>query len=897
MSSLSDSTLRKKIGQLFAVGFHGLTPSSEIKTLIREYGLGAIVLFKRNIQDAAQLQVLFLSTFYLTPIEEAKNAGHEHPLFIGIDQENGLVTRITPPIAAQQPGQMALGATQSIENAYEVGKSTGEMLSFFGVNMNYAPDCDINSEPLNPVIGVRSPGDDPSLVGRISLATASGLRDSGVVPTVKHFPGHGDTAVDSHHGLPVIAKSRSELERCELIPFRRAVAHGIEAVMTAHIALPKINSSLELKGLPATLSADALGILRNDMKYDGVIITDCLEMDGIRATYGTVEGSLMSLKAGSDSVMICHTYDVQVKSIERVMQAVKFGDLSQSRIDEAFRRVKALKQKFLTWEHALRTTTADLSLTNLATMNERHENCAKKVYSKSTTVVRNDLNTLPISPGTSKVLLLTPGGRVPVGGAVDESGSKHRTYLDVLKENTGDKTSSSVTEILYPDTGFLSDEHWQVIKEEADIVILATRNAKEAKEQRKLALQLVKTRHDLIVIAACNPYDFLDDVDLFKTYIAIYEPTVEAFASAVDIIYGKATSKGKLPVASKSDLKPNDNYEIKAYNPSEKDAMIEGITKVWKAALPDYKLQKEDLAKVIDQSHGQHFIAQEKRENGGTIVGFILAYKAVKRGKQSAHIAALAVDPAKQGKGIGSKLLADAREYLYEQHGIKNVPLRSYFPRFWPGLPADLPRATRQFFVNRGYRLTDSNGGSIARLDVKLSADLYQDIRNFKSPQRYLERAAAAKVTYKAITPETFADCLSGQKRNFTHYTGWVETYIALNPEDHPFGIMAAFDENHGSQIGWTLMLSPEDDYVARNWAFPPLAGGGKHLLKTGVIGCVGVDEAHRGRGVGLAMLCHAIEDMRRRGVEAVFIDSTNKVDWYAKVGFSKWKEYFVAEI
>jgi beta-N-acetylhexosaminidase len=698
--------------------------------------------------------------------KEAKDAGHAHPLFIGIDQENGLVTRITPPIAAQQPGQMALGATQSSSNAYEVGKATGEMLDFFGINMNYAPDCDVNSEPLNPVIGVRSAGDNPNFVGRIASATASGLRDGGVVPTVKHFPGHGDTAVDSHHGLPVITKSRSELERCELIPFRRVVAQGIEAVMTAHIALPKINSSPETKGLPATLSTDALGILRNDMKYDGVVVTDCLEMDGIRATYGTVEGSLMSLKAGSDSVMICHTYDVQVKSIKRVFNAVQAGELPESRIDEALRRVTALKQKFLTWEHALRVT-PDLSLTDLAIMNERHEKFAKKVYSESTTVMRNDLKVLPISSDASKVLLLTPGGKVPVGGAVDESGPKHLTYLDVLKEATSNK--SSVMEILYPETGLLSDEQWQVIEKEADVVIMATRNAKEAEGQRKLGLQLAKVRPDLILIAACNPYDFIDDVDNFKTYIAIYEPTVEAFSSAVDIIYGKAAAKGKLPVASKPD-QLDKTYEIKPLiDGPDKAIIIEGITKVWSAAFPDYKLPQENLVKVIDQSHGQHFIAQERRS--GEIVGFCLAYTSIKRGKQSAQIAVHAVHPAKQGQGIGSRLLADAREYFYEHYGLTRAPLRSYFPRFWPGFPADLSPATQQFFVNRGYRLTDSNGSDRASSDAILSADLFQDIRNFKSPQKYLDRAAAAGVTYRAITSETFEDCLAGQKRNFTHYT------------------------------------------------------------------------------------------------------------------------------
>jgi beta-N-acetylhexosaminidase len=652
---------------------------------------------------------------------------------------------------------MTLGATHSTENASEVGKCTGEMLSFFGININYAPDCDINSEPLNPVIGVRSFGDDPNFVARMSSATAHGLRESGVVPTVKHFPGHGDTAVDSHHGLPVINKSRSELERCELIPFRRAVAEGVEAVMTAHIALPRITTGPESEGLPATLCSEALGILRNDMKYDGVIVTDCLEMDGIRATYGTVEGALMSLKAGSDSVMICHTYDIQVRSIERVFQAVQSGELSESRIDEALRRIRTLKKRFLNWERALRS--ADNSpLDELLAMNERHQQVAKSVYSQSTTVVRNSLRILPISRPISKVLLLTPGGKIPAGGAVEDSGPKHRTYVDVLQQAVG-KGASSVIQVEYPDTGELSEEYWKMIETDADIVILATRNAKEAEGQSNYALEVAKRRKDIIVIATCSPYDFLDDDESVKTYVAIFEPTMEAFESAIDVIFSRAPAKGILPVASASNKQPGRSYGILALDESQKDSIIDGIFTVWNAALPAYPLPAKNLRKVIDQPHGHHFIAQDTETQ--TIIGFCLSYTSENQGQTCAEIAVIAVHPSKQHQGIGTELLSATREYLYEHHGCKNASLRSYFPRFWPGLPADLSPDTEQFFVHRGFRLR--RGGD---------ADLYQDIREFESPQQYLNRSAAVGVTYKAVeTPEEFENCLIGQKRNFSHYT------------------------------------------------------------------------------------------------------------------------------
>lgn len=223
------------------------------------------------------------------------------PLFIGIDQENGLVTRIKEPLAPQLPGPMALAATGDAEDSYKVGLATAETLRNYGINFNYAPVSDVNSEPKNPVIGVRSPSDDPETVGRIVSRQIQGSRDGGVVSCVKHFPGHGHTTTDSHIGLPTIEKNLSQLEDCELIPFRRAVLEGVEAVMTAHIALPKLldgkaKTDDDSEQLPASLSAQAIAILRQDLKYDGLIVSDCLEMDGVRASFGTERSAVKALK-------------------------------------------------------------------------------------------------------------------------------------------------------------------------------------------------------------------------------------------------------------------------------------------------------------------------------------------------------------------------------------------------------------------------------------------------------------------------------------------------------------------------------------------------------------------------------------------------------------------------
>ncbi|KAJ9271552.1 CAZyme family GH3 [Paecilomyces variotii] len=848
---------RKKVGQLFVVGFHGTTAGPIIKTLIREYGVGAVILFKRNIVDAAQLQSLTLALQ-----QEAKDAGHEYPLFIGIDQENGLVTRISPPVVSQLPGSMALGAADSTDFAYEVGKATGRTLEFFGINMNYAPVCDINSEPRNPVIGVRSFGDDPEFVGRFASAMAKGLRESNVVPTVKHFPGHGDTAVDSHFGLPVIEKSRDDLERCELVPFRRAVAEGIEAVMTAHIALPQVGAN----DMPATLSVEAMNILREDMKYQGMVVTDCLEMDGIRTTYGTERGSVLALKAGSDSIMVCHKYSMQVASILTLCDAIRTGEIPHERLEEAFGRVTQLKKRFLNWETALSRKGHE----QLAGLNESIAALSKKIYSHSTTVIRDKKGLLPLSK-IGNVILLSPGESTPAGGAVHSGEAPTRSpyipsgFIEFLRIH-----NNTTVDILYNSAGLSADEWMKV--DQADAVIFASRNALEALYQRTLGLELAKRTNNLIVVATCNPYDFLEDEESVETYIATYEPTPEAFAAAADVIFGSVPGKGHLPIGRKA-LQP----AVPVF-PFHAPDDLEQVAKIWNAALPTYPLTLASLQRLLVRSNGHHFVARI----GSDIVGVCVAYTATKQGKITGQIAALVVDPSRQGQGIGTTLLADTRAYFRNTFGLSNIALSSVFPRFWPGIPTDLPSRIPEFFIHRGFRVTP--------LDAT-HKDLYQDIRNYQPPSKYVERARQGGYTFGPLQPEQYDACIAGQRKNFGYYAGWVDAYVTLNPVDHPSSVMVAFDPE-GNQVGWTLMLGPSCPLLQQDWALPPLCGP-----NTGLIGCVGVDTEHRKAGVGLAMLCHAILNMKDRGVEGVFVDWVSMKDWYEKVGFEAWRRYRLAEI
>ncbi|OJJ51538.1 hypothetical protein ASPZODRAFT_57113 [Penicilliopsis zonata CBS 506.65] len=853
---MQDSDLKKQVGQLFAVGFHGLTPSVEIKTLIREYGVGGVILFRRNIRDAEQLQALTLALQ-----QEAKDAGHEHPLFIGIDQENGLVTRITPPIAPQLPGQMALGATHSPDLAYDVGKATGRILNFFGINMNYAPVCDVNSEPLNPVIGVRSAGDDPELVGRFASATSRGLREHKVIPSVKHFPGHGDTAVDSHYGLPVIPKTRDQLERCELIPFRRAVAEGIEAVMTAHIALPAIGDGK----YPATLSVDAMNILRKDMKYDGMIITDCLEMDGIRATYGTEQGSVLAFSAGSDSIMVCHTFDVQVASINKVCEAIQSGIVPQSRLEDALRRINRLKSSFLSWESALHRE----DLASLTALRSQTTAISEVAYSRSVTLVRQKPGVLPL-PKDLPIVFLFPGAKTPAGGAVDGEGIRSQgsykatEFSDVLRLH-----NPLVKEIRFGNSG-LTAEQWSLV-DSAKVVIFVSFNARESPYQMALGRELSSRARSLVTIAGCAPYDFLEALEM-TTYITTYEPTIEAFTQATKIMFGLATANGALPIGQ---AKAHSSIAVTPFDASRD---IDELAAVWKTALPTYPLPASSLRCFLDRANGHHSVARV----GSTMVGFCVAYTNTNQEKISGRIAVLAVDPGHQGRGVGTALLNETRAHFRNKFQLNTLELTSNFPRFWPGIPRELPSQVQDFFIHRGFRLNPPGARSV---------DLYQDIRNFQPPEKYISRAKERGYIFSPLLPEHYDNCVVAQKRNFSASLGWVEAYIELNPSEYPSNVMVAFD-SEGRQVGWTLMLPPSSSFLQRLWAFPPLCGP-----QTGLIGCVGVDKECRKAGVGLALLCHAMMDMKSRGIEGVFVDWVSLDGWYEQLGFKVWRSYRPGEI
>lgn len=327
----------RRAGQRVMVGFDGLEPTPDLKRLLREYAVGGVILFSRNVDGPEQVAELVRELQGL-----ARDAGHEAPLLVAIDQEGGRVQRLREPWTLWPPLR-ALGRLASEAHAARVGEGLAAELAACGILWDLAPVVDVDSNPRNPVIGDRSFGDDPELVGRLGAALIRGLQGGGVAACAKHFPGHGDTELDSHLDLPVVDHSRARLDEVELPPFRMAIEAGVASVMTAHLLVRELDERL-----PATLSPRIIdGILRRELKYEGVIVSDDLEMKAVAQQWKAGAAAVLAAKAGCDLISVCVRADAQVEAIEGLVRAGEAGEIGWTAMDAAGRRIQRLKDRFL----------------------------------------------------------------------------------------------------------------------------------------------------------------------------------------------------------------------------------------------------------------------------------------------------------------------------------------------------------------------------------------------------------------------------------------------------------------------------------------------------------------------------------------------------------------------
>ncbi len=324
--------LKEKIGQLFIIGFHGTTVPANLAHILSFYKPGGVILFARNLDDLAQATTL---------TKELRSHSPDTPLWISIDHEGGTVFRL-PNGLTPLPSSGELGRQNSEKRVAKVASIGARELRMIGVNVNYVPVLDLNTNPDNPIIGERSFGADPDHVSRLGWTTVKAYQEHGILPCGKHFPGHGDTNADSHHELPIVSLSAERLQERECRPFQTLIAKGLPAVMTAHVLYPQLDPDF-----PASLSKSIqTGLLREELQFNGLIISDDLEMSAIIDHSDIQEAAITAIQAGTDHVLICHDEARQTSSMDAVYKAVTDGRITESRIDESIDRIIHCKTQY-----------------------------------------------------------------------------------------------------------------------------------------------------------------------------------------------------------------------------------------------------------------------------------------------------------------------------------------------------------------------------------------------------------------------------------------------------------------------------------------------------------------------------------------------------------------------
>ncbi len=509
LPSLNSLTIEQKIGQICLFGFHGKQVTQELRNFSRNHHIGNVILFSRNFNDAHGLRDLCRSLYEIIDV----------PPFIAIDQEGGVVTRINKG-ATVLPGNMAVAATGKPKNGRMYGSIIGRELRALGVNLNLAPVLD-TTVPDNPGIGVRSFGDSAEIVSQFGSELIHGLQSESVFACAKHFPGIGSALFDTHIEMPIIDKSLHDLESSDLIPFKTAIASGVDCVMTSHAGFTAFDSNTP--PLPATFNpAVYSGYLREQLGFKGVIITDDLEMGGATNSMEFEDSIIAAIQAGADLLAVCSDQDRQKKTISVLLDAVRNGSLSEARIDESIARIFSLKQRFLEKYHLFFKEDIDDVI-------EENKHIAHDIVTQSITMF-DEQNNIPLRQNEDAIIsAVIP--RLTEITQIEELKSSAKESEEAIMKVLG-KCHKKVQIHRYslpPD----NDEALNIANQTADTdcTLMFSYNAHLDEQQSAFVIQLAQSSKLLILIMLRNPHDRF--IVSGTSAIAVYAPTVPGITAAL----------------------------------------------------------------------------------------------------------------------------------------------------------------------------------------------------------------------------------------------------------------------------------------------------------------------------------------------------------------------------
>ncbi|KAI0540269.1 glycoside hydrolase family 3 protein [Xylaria digitata] len=754
------------IGQMLIMGWDGTEVTPPIRNLIENHHLGSIILTAKNLKSAEQTAALVQELQTI-----AHQAGHPQPLLIAVDQENGGVNSLfDEDYICQFPSAMGISATGSPELAYNVAKATATEISAVGVNLILGPVLDVLTNARHQPLGVRTTGDDPQEASQYCIATINGYKDAGIATCGKHFPSYGNLDfLGSSLDMPIITQTLEELSLSALVPFRNAVAAGrLDAMFIGGCGIQNAGMNVTHACLSDQVVDD---LLRNDLGFKGVAISECLEMQSLIQEYGVKGGTVMAVEAGNDLILLCRAHDIQLEAISGLKLGIENGIISKKRIYTSLRRVLKLKNACTSWEKALNPP----GLSLLSKIHPSHFALSQKAYDQSITIVRDKDGLLPLSENLlqgEELLLLTPLVKpLPASAATKSILEKGNGKLASLHEKwvhyergtimSGEGVFRELGKSLarirngkllhtsYTANG-LRPVHENLINRASAIIIVtadANRNMYQNGFTKHVAtmchmLRGTGQKKSLIVVAVSSPYDFAME-KMIGTYVCTFDFTETAMASLVRALYGEFVPQGSMPGTmrkSKKTTKTRQQWLVENYERTRDEhglnELLRTLARSSTPSLPYVATTAASFELHDSNFEESHFVVRNSSTN--MLYGFVATYFL----KGVGIIGAIFVDPSKRNVSVGRSLHRRAMRALLQKSGIKKVQLGLAYPGIFPGVSVDESGSIRSWFDNVGWD---------TQFPRRLANMIIEDLGSWAAPEGLLQSLQRANISFDLI--------------------------------------------------------------------------------------------------------------------------------------------------
>ncbi|KAL8900644.1 MAG: hypothetical protein Q9207_005590 [Kuettlingeria erythrocarpa] len=825
--------MNRAMGQMFIMGFDGTEVTAQIRSLIEDHHLGAILLTAKNLKSAEQTTRLVLDLQTI-----AHHAGHPVPLAIGLDQENGGVNSLFDEAYIRQfPSAMGVAATGSTEMAYEIAKATGQELGAVGINWIMGPCLDVLTNVKNQPLGVRSMGDDPEEVSRFGVAFMKGYKDAGLATCGKHFPSYGNLEfLGSSLDVPIITDSLEQLSLSALVPFRNAIAQGLDGMFVGGCAM----SSAGVNVMHACLSEQVVdNLLRDDLGFDGVVMSECLEMEALSQNIGVGGGTVMAVNAGCDLVLLCRLFAVQQEALRYLKLGYKDGAISAERIRKSLRRVLHLKSTCTNWEKALNPA----GMPSLSTVQSAHTRLSAEAYTASITVVRDKDQLLPLS-GTldpeEEILLLTPLVKSLPASALSQGFAATKLQSPTTSTPWGQSVSLMSGENVFREFGRslarkrqgrvlhtsytahgLRPAHENLVNRAAAIIVVtadANQNLYQAGFTKHVGMicksQLTggeRREKPLVVVSVSSPYDFALDTSI-GTYVCTYDFTETSLQTLVEVLVGDLSPTGALPGTVRQRQKDHHSkthWLVEHFDEERDSKALDDLIQMIEQEGPVNR--RSELFGCSTKTFCLHNSGVEEAHyvvrNSSTrsLLGFCCTY--LFKSTATAAIGAILVDPDRRKLSIGRSLHTRAIRNLLQRGGVKRFQLGSRLPGVFLGIPTNNQaerKRLRRWFASIGWNTA---------LSRPVCSMILKGLRTWKAPEKISRSMQQAEVDFELIHGREYTESIVEHIKSSTRQ-GVMEVYQLALADHTACGVIRAKRPKDGTVLGSVVLCSPDASWA-----------------------------------------------------------------------------------